>query len=135
MNMLFIMAIMPCLFYYLIKGNKVLHMFQQNWYNEGNRYLRWLISGKYMNLINPDMFFVIFITTMFFDNMAFGCTLFAGFYLSLTYFFVKQKQREQVKKPLAFTARVRRLIVTELLIFLIPAVIFSITVNEYNFSI
>ena len=61
MTVLFLVAIIPCFIYYIMKGNKSLHMLQQNWYNEGNRYLRWMLQNKYKVLIDPDMFFVIFI--------------------------------------------------------------------------
>ena len=70
MTVLFLVAIIPCFIYYIMKGNKSLHMLQQNWYNEGNRYIRWMLQNRYKVLIDPDMFFVIFICAMFFASNA-----------------------------------------------------------------
>ena len=47
MQILFLVALVPCFIYYLLKGTKTLHMLQQNWYNEGNRYIRWILENKY----------------------------------------------------------------------------------------
>ena len=58
MQILFLVALVPCFIYYLLKGTKTLHMLQQNWYNEGNRYIRWILENKYKVFIDPDMFFV-----------------------------------------------------------------------------
>ena len=65
MQILFLVALVPCFIYYLLKGTKTLHMLQQNWYNEGNRYIRWILENKYKVFIDPDMFFVIFIVSIF----------------------------------------------------------------------
>ncbi|MBQ2408013.1 MAG: UDP-N-acetylmuramoyl-tripeptide--D-alanyl-D-alanine ligase [Bacilli bacterium] len=131
MTVLFLVAIIPCFIYYIMKGNKSLHMLQQNWYNEGNRYLRWMLQNKYKVLIDPDMFFVIFICAMFFASKA-SLVLYILFYCMVALMFINRKKKEQVKKPLAFTKRVKRLMVTEILIFLIPAIIMSLIVNSNN---
>ena len=33
--------------YAYMKTKKSFHMLQQNWYNEGNRYIRWILENKY----------------------------------------------------------------------------------------
>ena len=131
MQILFLVALVPCFIYYLLKGTKTLHMLQQNWYNEGNRYIRWILENKYKVFIDPDMFFVIFIVSIFTAYKA-SLVLFIVFYCLMSLMFIKRKKLEQVKKPLAYTKRVKRIIVTEILLFLIPGIIFSFYVSFEN---
>ena len=131
MQILFLVALVPCFIYYLLKGTKTLHMLQQNWYNEGNRYIRWILENKYKVFIDPDMFFVIFIFSIFTAYKA-SLALFVVFYSLMSLMFIKRKKLEQVKKPLAYTKRVKRIIVTEILLFLIPGIIFSFYVSFEN---
>ena len=131
MAVLFIVATIPCFIYYILKGNKSLHMLQQNWYNEGNRYLRWMLQNKYKVLIDPDMFFIMFVCAHFFASKA-ALVIYIIFYVSVCLMFIKRKKQEQVKKPLAFTKRVKRLVATEVIIFVVTVVIMALFVNEYN---
>ncbi|MEG0909187.1 MAG: hypothetical protein RSH78_02365, partial [Bacilli bacterium] len=131
MTLLFLVAIVPCFIYYIMKGNKSLHMLQQNWYNEGNRYIRWMLQNKYKVLIDVDMFFIIFVTAMFFAKNA-TFVLFIVFYCILALMFLERKKKEQIKKPLAITKRVKRIIITEILLFIIPASIMAYFVNVEN---
>ena len=34
-------------------------MLQQNWYNDDQRYLKWIIKNPYKVFLQPDMFFVV----------------------------------------------------------------------------
>ena len=131
MAVLFIVATIPCFIYYILKGNKSLHMLQQNWYNEGNRYLRWMLQNKYKVLIDPDMFFIMFVCAHFFASKA-ALVIYIISYVSVCLMFIKRKKQEQVKKPLAFTKRVKRLVATEVIIFVVTVVIMALFVNEYN---
>ena len=131
MEVLFLTALLPCFIYYLVKGNKTLHMLQQNWYNEGNRYLRWMLQNKYKVLINPDMFFVIMLVGIFLTTNTI-LVINILFYVIVGLMFIKSRKNEQIKKPLAFTKRVKRLMITESLIFIIPAIIMAFNVNEQN---
>lgn len=131
MAVLFIVATIPCFIYYILKGNKSLHMLQQNWYNEGNRYLRWMLQNKYKVLIDPDMFFIMFICAHFFASKA-ALVIYIIFYVSVSLMFIKRKKQEQVKKPLAFTKRVKRLVATEVILFIATVAVMALFVDEYN---
>ena len=39
MTYLFLISLCTYFIYYLVKNTKAIHMLQQNWYNDGNRYL------------------------------------------------------------------------------------------------
>ena len=131
MAVLFIVATIPCFIYYILKGNKSLHMLQQNWYNEGNRYLRWMLQNKYKVLIDPDMFFIMFVCAHFFASKA-ALVIYIIFYVSVSLMFIKRKKQEQVKKPLAFTKRVKRLVATEVILFIATVAVMALFVDEYN---
>ena len=43
------------------KTKKSLHMLQQNWYNDGNRYLKWLCSNLKDNFLNIELLMLLYI--------------------------------------------------------------------------
>ena len=57
----FILSLIPALIYNLFKMKKSFHMLQQNWYNDDQRYFKWLLKNPYKVLLQPDMFFIMFI--------------------------------------------------------------------------
>ena len=131
MNELFLISIICSFIYYIIKSNKVLHIMQQNWYNEGNRYIKWIINNVYKVFLEVDMFFFIFVMGIFLDPY-YLMVLYILFYGICSLFFLKKNKKEQIKKPLSYTKRVKRLIVTECLIFIIPSIIMFFMVMEDN---
>ena len=41
----FILSLIPALIYNLFKMKKSFHMLQQNWYNDDQRYFKWLLKN------------------------------------------------------------------------------------------
>ena len=64
--------------YYRLK--KSLHMLQQNWYNDGNRYLKWVKTNAKKVFITYDMAFILFYFFKFLDTKI-TLIIFAVFYL------------------------------------------------------
>ena len=108
---------------------KAFHMLQQNWYNEGNRYIKWIKNNPKKVFIDFDLFFVLFILFIFI-NTNLSMFLFSLFYVFCLRNFLHKKKTEQVKKPLALTKRVKRLMITSSLIYLIPSLIIILTFKE-----
>ena len=54
--------------YYFVENTKALHMLQQNWYNEGNRYVKWIKNNPKKVFIDFDLFFVLFILFIFMER-------------------------------------------------------------------
>lgn len=131
MKFLFIISIICSFMYYIIKSNKALHMLQQNWYNEGNRYVSWIINNLYKVFIEVDMFFIVFVVGLFLPSKPL-MMLFIVFYTVCSLIVLDRKKKEQVKKPLVFTNRVKRLVITEILIYIIPIIIMTIFIDETN---
>ena len=125
----FLLSLIPFMCYGIIKTKKILHILQQNWYNDGNRYLKWIKNNYRKVFINFDGLFLVFLLGLAI-TYKFSLVLFIIFYV-IAFVLLNQKLKsEQVKKPLVVTARVRRLIVTALIIYIIPIIIMCLTFNE-----
>lgn len=114
-------------------------MLQQNLYNENNRYLKWIVKNK-------DLFFNIQIGSIIItiigsfvvagmENILDGLVIIlVALYAYEVYRLSKLKEEDskKEKKPLVITKRVKRLIFTTTVLYLIPTVI--LCVNYKNVS-
>ena len=127
----FLLSLLLLLFYGILKTKKVLHILQQNWYNDGNRYLKWIGLNYKKVFISFDGLFLIFILGLFIP-VKYLMILFIVFYVIAFLILDNKQKKEQVKKPLVVTKRVRRLIVTSTLVYAIVISIFCLSFNESN---
>ena len=121
--------------YFLYTYLKIIHgmqMLQQNFYNEGNRYLNWIIKNKYKTIITFDLFSLFLFILPLFNKLLFLIILFI-FYLILFIYRYKLKKKEQVKLPLVYTFRIKRLILTTILLNIILLYI-SYKTNNFVFN-
>ena len=128
----FIISLIPVFLYLFFKSKKAIHILQQNWYNDGNRYLNWIFKNL-TKAFNYDILFVIFLIGLFINSQML-MIVWVLFYLIVAYIYGNQIKKEQVKKPLNITARVKRLLTTNFILYLIPIVIFSINYNSNNLT-
>ena len=129
----FIVSIIPVIPYIYLKSKKSLHMLQQNWYNDGNRYLKWIGNNKNKVFKNFDLLFLLFIIGLFINKLLL-MILFVIFYCIISLIYLKNKSKEKEIKPLVFTKRVKRLVVTTYLIYILLIVIDILTFNENNIA-
>ena len=120
----FVYLLMLC--YVLSISKRSLHMLQQNLYNENNRYLRWMIKNIKITLLNISVISIVFsfILLYFNDDITINFLLFI---IMCIYFVGWFKEKEiqknnQNKKPLVYTARIKRLIFTLTIIYSLPVV-------------
>lgn len=120
----------------IIKSKKSLHMLQQNLYNENNRYLKWVLKNG--SFINFQLIGIIlpFFAILIFDEaeiafMIIPILMMACFLLDSYKLFNKMKT-EQTKKPLVVTKRVKRLIFTTTILYLIPVVVSFFHLNQQD---
>ena len=107
-------------------------MLQQNLYNENNRYLSWLVKNyKYFFDLDIVIFilsilgyFVFYKNTMLLNICLFIMSLIS---ISVAMLWRKRINTDQNKKPLVITPRVKRLIVTTSILFLIVIVFMFIS--------
>lgn len=125
----FIISLLIAYLYIYFKSKKSFHMLQQNWYNEGNRYIKWIFSNPKKSFLTLDIGFIIFLLGFILSPKTL-MVIFILFYTIITLICINLTNKEQVKKPLVFTVRVKRLLVTTLILYLVPAVIIGLYYNE-----
>ena len=130
----FIVSLLPLMVYMYLKTKKSFHMLQQNWYNDGNRYIKWINKNIKKIFLNTELLFILFFIIKYINNIL-GMILVVTFYVILSLKNLRNSKLEQTKKPLVFTKRVNRLLITTFILYLIPIVIFSIIFKESNLYI
>ena len=136
MNILFLITILLYFIHLIIISPKSLHMLQQNRYNRGYRYIKWIIKNYKENFLNVNLLFLIFILTSYQESLNnISPYLFIVIIVFITYVYNEKHRHDAVKLPLKYTARIKRLIITIGLIYLIPSFIMFISFNEEYLSI
>ena len=128
----FILSLIPLVYLTIIKSKKSIHMLQQNYYDESNRYLLWIKANLKKVFLNFDL--VLFLIVIgFILNDFITMILFS----LLTIFSIIEIKRikEQVKKPLVITSRVKRMIITETVLYAIILLIMILSFNENDITI
>ncbi len=107
----------------IIRLKKSLHMLQQNVYNRGNRYLRWIKNNFKKVFLSIDVILIIFILfTLISKNIIINTMVFN---LLLLVCIIKNvndqlEDKKKEKKPLVVTNRIKRLLITITIILVIP---------------
>ena len=121
-----------------VKSKKSLHMLQSNLYNENNRYLKWVIKNKKELLSIEIINFIFLILGVFilykfidFSYAVLFIICIINFYLSFNLF--NKQNSIQTKKPLVVTKRIKRLIFTNTILYLIPFIFLFL--NHYNLRV
>lgn len=112
----FILSLIPLGILTYLKSRKSLHMMQQNYYDESNRYLLWILKNPKKIFFTPDICFLLMFLCLKF-NKYLSMAIFV--ILTLLILFKYTRIKEQVKKPLVVTMRVKRMFVTEAILYLI----------------
>ena len=129
--MLKYLIILGFLLVYVYKTKRSLHMIQQNLYNENNRYLKYIFHN-YKDYFDIDLVFVgisIVACYVIYDIELISniCMLVIfGLSLILAFNWKNRLSSFQNKKPLVFTKRIKRLLFTTSILYLIPTVILVI---------
>ena len=139
MEIVTIILVVLMAFYVLFKITKAMHMLQQNLYNENNRYLKWVIKNIGLTFFNSNMIGIIFTFILMLSileelRMVFLIIL-CLIYLMAFCYDVYRSKGEQNKKPLVYTARIKRLLVTIIILYSIPLIIFLINNSLINVSL
>jgi len=136
MKIIFIITLILYLIHIFLITHRSLHMLQQNRYNRGYRYIKWILKNKEETLISLRLLFLIFIFGFILEPLN-NLTpyLFLIIYLFLTYIYLQERQKENTKLPLKYTSRIKRLLVTITILYLIPILIFLINFDEDSLSL
>lgn len=128
-----IIIILLSLFYLLLELRKNIHMLQQNFYNENNRYLKWGIK-KFTNIFDIKSILILIINfiNIFIqkDILLYLNIIYIGLYL-----YENKKQKNTFYKiPLKITSRVKRLYTTNLIIYLLLTVLYIVNKKIYIYT-
>ena len=122
----FMFSLLPLIYLTIIKSKKSIHMLQQNYYDESNRYLLWIKNNMSKVFLNYDLLLFIILIGFLLD---YKITSIIFALLSILVIIEIKTIKEQVKKPLVITARVKRMFITELVIYLLILLPIIITFN------
>lgn len=100
--------------YIIIKSKKNFHMLQQNFYNNSNRFLKWLKNNPFKTLFTFDWLFLVFIIISLFYNKL--DLYFCIFYLVIGIYYFYKYSHEQSKIKFKITSRVKRMFITEFIL-------------------
>ncbi len=127
MKIVFICSLFLYLYFVIYKSKKYMHMLQQNWYNDGNRYLKWIMDNFNKVFVGAEILFLLFYFLK-------GYTLIIVFiclYYLLYLMFNNKVSKEQKKKPLVITHRIRRLYFTMLVLYLVVIVLVIVNFDKW----
>ena len=96
MKIYFIISLIPCLYYLIFKSKKAMHMLQQNWYNDGNRYFKWVIDNERKVFITYDLLFILFALLKFF-KFNISAAIFIFFYLCVYYLYKNSIKKSNLR--------------------------------------
>ena len=119
------------------KTRKSLHMLQQNLYNENNRYVKWIIKNN-KQFINLELLIIVISligTFVIYDlETASQISIIMATLLLIVIGLGNRNnlKNEKTKKKLVITHRIKRLIVTILILFLIPIIMIGINISDWN---
>ena len=126
----FIIGLISILIFIICDLKKSFHMLQQNWYNDGNRYLKWIDNnGRFIFLWFDFLFIFIFLIGLFVNSNILSIII-TIYYLLISYLLIKKQKKEPVKLPLNFTARIKRMCVTISIFYLIPIIYMILRFDE-----
>lgn len=127
--LLFLISLIPYLIFTISKTKKSFHMLQQNYYNDDNRYFKWILINIKKVSYDTDILFILLICTIFFPL---GVTIGTFIILYGIIYLIYNKKKTVAKKPLVVTSRVKRLFFTMFLIYFIMIIPFIINFDYDN---
>ncbi len=135
--LIIIIFLISLLFINIYKTKRNLHMMQQNLYNENNRYVKWQLKN-YKQFITIEVFtIVVSIVSIFIKFNSEILVILPLIVISIIFILEGLRYRkfiltDQNKKKLVITSRIKRLIFTITILYLIPIVFLVLNINEYN---
>lgn len=132
------MALLPIGIYFLyivIKLNKTIQYLQQNRYNRGNKYFKYLNSHVKKTYLNAELLFIpLFILAVVFDiDLAYAFSAIFALFIGVKVYLIRTEQK---KLPLKYTKRVIRLHATTIILYAaITAISYYLFIDEYPYLI
>ena len=90
MKWMFIISLIPSILLLVIKVKKGFHMLQQNWYNDGKRYDKWMIRNVNRIFLNLEVLFPLVYLLGFITTYRMVIYFYAFFYAVLFYIIMQE---------------------------------------------
>ena len=126
-----IISIISSLMYIILRTKKNLHILQQNFYNENNRYIKW--GNKNIKKVFKLDFIILIISILNLSLKNNLLSLINIFFILLMFLEYKKELQEQVKIPIKITSRIKRLFITLTILYLLPLILYLFNKNIYLF--
>lgn len=118
MRLLFLLCLVIYMIYVEILSVRSLHMLQQNRYNRGLRYTKWIFRNFKENFCSINLILILFAVPLFLENLndlCIFCLLIVLYFLiHISY---EENKHKEYKLPLKYTARIKRLLISETFIY------------------
>ena len=128
----FLLSLIPLVYLTILKSKKSIHMLQQNYYDESNRYLLWIKNNLKKVFFTPDLGLFIIVIGFVLNNYI---TMILFSLLTILSIIEFKSIKEQVKKPLVITARVKRMFITEFILYSIMLLVMVLLFKDNNITI
>ena len=130
----FLISLLVIVPYIYFKSKKSLHMLQQNWYNDGNRYLKWISKNLRTVFCTVDSLFIVFCVGLVCGINTLMITV-VVFYALCSLIYLHNSKHETIIKPLVFTKRVKRLLFTDYVIYIVAATLISFFFKDNHITL
>ena len=123
-NIIFLISLLFINFY---KSKRHLHMIQQNLYNENNRYIKWIFKNN-KSFLSIEVLTIVVVIIAMLIKIDINILLISTVLVISVLFMLgglswkKLIKTDQNKKKLVITSRIKRLIFTTLMLYIIPIV-------------
>lgn len=125
----FYISLFSYILYVGTKYRNSLYMLQQNSYNTSNRYIKWITKNLKKVFISYDYLYFLLIPFYFIIDIKYFYLTITIFYLVLFHLERKKVKNIHVKKPFVVTSRIKRLIFTISVIYLLFGIIIALNFN------
>ena len=134
MSFIMIIFIISYIFANYFKTKRSLHMIQQNLYNENNRYIKWIFKNLKqfagLDLITIPISLIGIFVIYDLELLSMLAIVIITVLLLLTgYIWRRNILNDQNKKKLVITARIKRLIITTIILYALPVVLMKVINN------
>ena len=135
---MFYVSLLPFIILFLYSYKKSLHMAQQNLYNDDNRFLKWSIKELKELRDYTKCEIIVILTFIIICILKIKYSFIIGLYfflVSLIIFLIKYKDDKKSSTKLSFkvTNRVKRLIITNVILFILFALLLGF-INNRNIT-
>ncbi len=131
----FIFSLLGWFIYLILRTKKALHMLQQNLYNRNRRYIKWLAKNRTKVFTFIDLIPLFLIVLILFIKNNFVITLLSfSVYIIIAIYTYDSMKGETHKLKLSMTSRIKRLITTIFILYLIPFIYIVINYEISNLN-